>query len=102
MRGRIVDEKDNEVPPGEEGRLQVKGSSSLRCYWNNEEKTSQTIQHGWVNTGDSYRVDEEGFFVYGGRSDDMMKVGGIWCSACLLYTSPSPRDRQKSRMPSSA
>ena len=78
--GRIVDEKDNEVPPGEEGRLQVKGSSSLRCYWNNEEKTSQTIQHGWVNTGDSYRVDEEGFFVYGGRSDDMMKVGGIWCS----------------------
>ena len=56
------------------------GSSSLRCYWNNEEKTSQTIQQGWVNTGDSYRVDEEGFFVYGGRSDDMMKVGGIWCS----------------------
>ena len=78
--GRIVDEKINEVPRGEEGRLQVKGSSSLRCYWNNEEKTSETIQQGWVNTGDSYRVDEEGFFVYGGRSDDMMKVGGIWCS----------------------
>ena len=53
---------------------------SLRCYWNNEEKTTETLQQGWVNTGDSYLVDEEGFFVYGGRSDDMMKVGGIWCS----------------------
>ena len=35
---------------------------------------------GWLNTGDTYRQDEDGYYVYGGRSDDMMKVGGIWCS----------------------
>ena len=79
-QARIVDENGNEVTAGEDGRLLVRGESSCRSYWNNEEKTAQTIQHGWINTGDTYRTDEDGFYVYGGRSDDMMKVGGIWCS----------------------
>ena len=44
---------------------------------------------GWLNTGDTYRQDEDGYFIYDGRSDDMLKVGGIWCSpveveSCLI------------------
>ena len=49
-------------------------------YWNNKKKTAETISEGWLNTGDTYHQDEDGYFIYGGRSDDMMKVGGIWCS----------------------
>ena len=58
----------------------VRGASAARCYWNNPQKTAQTMQGEWVNTGDTYSQDEEGYFVYCGRSDDMLKVGGIWCS----------------------
>ena len=44
---------------------------------------------GWLNTGDTYREDPDGYFIYDGRSDDMLKVGGIWCSpveieSCLI------------------
>ncbi|ROR32463.1 benzoate-CoA ligase family protein [Inmirania thermothiophila] len=78
---RIVDEAGNEVPPGESGRLLIRGDSTARAYWNNPEKTAQTmLEGGWLNTGDTYVRDEEGYFHYCGRSDDMMKVGGIWCS----------------------
>jgi len=79
-QAKIVDEDGNEVAQGEQGRLLIRGDSSCGYYWNNPEKTALTIQNGWINTGDTYRTDEEGFFIYGGRSDDMMKVGGIWCS----------------------
>ena len=77
---KIVNEDGNKVPSGEEGRLLIRGDSTCRAYWNNPEKTAATIVDGWLNTGDTYRKDEDGCYVYGGRSDDMMKVGGIWCS----------------------
>ena len=76
----IVDENGNEVPRGEEGRLLIQGDSICKYYWNNPEKTKTTIVDDWLNTGDTYHQDEDGYFIYGGRSDDMMKVGGIWCS----------------------
>ena len=77
---RIVDENGAPVPPGEIGRLLVKGESAARCYWNNPEKTAATMRGEWVDTGDTYLQDDEGYYVYCGRSDDMLKVGGIWCS----------------------
>ena len=77
---RILDENGVPAEPGEAGLLLVKGDSAARCYWNNPQKTAQTMRGDWVNTGDTYRQDEEGYFVYCGRSDDMLKVGGIWCS----------------------
>ena len=77
---RIVDENGAPVPPGETGRLLVKGESAARCYWNNPEKTAATMRGEWVDTGDTYLRDDEGYYVYCGRSDDMLKVGGIWCS----------------------
>jgi len=77
---KIVNERGNEVIQGEEGRLFVQGDSTFKYYWNNTGKTNETIIDGWLNTGDTYHQDDEGYFIYDGRSDDMMKVGGIWCS----------------------
>ena len=77
---QIVDENDAPVAPGEIGRLLVKGDSAARCYWNNPKKTAAAMRGEWVNTGDTYLQDDEGYYVYCGRSDDMLKVGGIWCS----------------------
>ena len=77
---QILDENEAPVAPGEVGRLLVKGDSAARCYWNNPEKTAATMLGEWVNTGDTYLQDDEGYYVYCGRSDDMLKVGGIWCS----------------------
>ena len=77
---RILDEAGNLVVAGETGRLFIRGDSTARAYWNNPEKTAETMIDGWLNTGDTYYRDENGYFVYCGRSDDMMKVGGIWCS----------------------
>lgn len=77
---RILDEQGVEVAADETGQLLISGESTARCYWNNAERTATTMVDGWVNTGDTYRRDAEGYFYYCGRSDDMMKVGGIWCS----------------------
>ena len=66
--------------PGEAGTLWVGGKSIAKYYWNNPEKTAATIRGEWINTGDTYTMDQDGYYTYGGRSDDMMKVGGIWCS----------------------
>ena len=77
---KIIDEKDQPVPDGESGRLFIRGNSTAKYYWNNPEKTASTMVDGWLSTGDTYVRDEEGYFVYCGRDDDMLKVGGIWCS----------------------
>ncbi len=79
-RARILDEQGNEVGADETGRLFISGDSTARCYWNNAERTAANMVDGWLNTGDTYRRDAEGYFYYCGRSDDMLKVGGIWCS----------------------
>lgn len=86
---RIVDENMQDLPAGEIGTLLVKGDSAAAIYWNKHEKTRQTIMGHWINTGDKYYRDEQGYFYCSGRSDDMLKVGGIWVSpneveACLI------------------
>ena len=77
---RIFDEHGADVADGESGQLYISGDSTARCYGNNVERTAVTMIDGWLNTGDTYRRDEQGYFYYCGRSDDMLKVGGIWCS----------------------
>ncbi|MEM3553496.1 MAG: AMP-binding protein, partial [Candidatus Bathyarchaeia archaeon] len=54
--------------------------SIAQQYWKKREKTRQTMQGEWINTGDKFYYDEEGYFFYAGRADDMLKVGGIWVS----------------------
>lgn len=77
---RIVDESGNEVPVGEVGNLLVKGDAVCAYYWNQHEKTKETIQGHWLRTGDKYYRDEDGYYFYVGRSDDMLKVKGMWVS----------------------
>ena len=77
---RIVDDEDRPVPVGEMGNLLIKGDSTCAYYWNQHEKTKQTIQGEWIRTGDKYHCDADGFYWYGGRTDDMLKAGGIWVS----------------------
>lgn len=77
---RIVDENGNDVPDGEVGSLLIKGDSVCACYWNQHEKTKETIQGHWIRTGDKYYRDKDGYYWYVGRNDDMMKVKGMWVS----------------------
>jgi len=77
---RLIDDEGKEVPRGEIGTLMVKGGSAAQLYWRKREKTRMTMQGEWINTGDKYYVDEDGFYWCAGRADDMLKVGGIWVS----------------------
>ena len=77
---RIVDESGQDVEIGSTGQLMIKGASTARLYWNNPEKTAQTMVGDWIDTGDTYLQDGKGYYHYCGRNDDMLKVGGIWCS----------------------
>ncbi len=81
---RIVDERGIDVPEGEIGDLLVRGDSTMALYWNKHEKTKATLVGDWIRTGDKYRRDANGRYWHGGRSDDMLKVGGIWVSPVEL------------------
>jgi benzoate-CoA ligase family protein len=77
---KLVDEAGQPVPAGEIGDLWVSGPSAAVQYWNKRELSLRTFVGGWTRTGDHYRIDKEGYYVYQGRSDDMLKVGGIYVS----------------------
>jgi benzoate-CoA ligase family protein len=77
---RIVDDEGLPVRTGDIGNLLVNGDSTCALYWNKHEKTKDTIEGHWIRTGDKYFQDADGFLWYAGRSDDMLKVGGIWVS----------------------
>ncbi|MEW5986913.1 MAG: benzoate-CoA ligase family protein [Chloroflexota bacterium] len=77
---KIVDDDGNEVPRGEIGNLLVKGETAALMYLHNDERSRRTFLGSWLFTGDKYRVDEDGYYWHAGRSDDMLKVGGIWVS----------------------
>ncbi|HEX3551093.1 MAG TPA: benzoate-CoA ligase family protein [Candidatus Elarobacter sp.] len=79
-RARIVGEDGREVERGELGELEVAGDTSAILYWNNRERSRRTFVGEWTRTGDKFRQDEDGCFVYCGRVDDMLKVSGIWVS----------------------
>jgi benzoate-CoA ligase len=68
------------VPDGEPGDLYIQGPSAAMMYWGNREKTRDTFQGGWTKSGDKYLRNADGTYTYGGRSDDMLKVSGIWVS----------------------
>jgi benzoate-CoA ligase family protein len=89
----VVDEEGEPVPPGEIGDLLVRGDSTCAFYWNKHEQTKDTIQGHWIRTGDKYTIDEDGYYTYQGRSDDMVKAGGIWVSPveveCTLVEHPA-------------
>ena len=77
---RILDESGAPVARGEIGNLWIRGDSTCAAYWNQHEKTKNTIEGQWIRTGDKYSIDEDGYYWYAGRADDMLKVGGQWVS----------------------
>ncbi len=81
---KLVDEDGAPMPPGEIGNLWIAGDSTCACYWGKHEKTKEMIHGPWIRTGDKYARDEDGFYWYAGRSDDMLKVGGLWVSPIEL------------------
>jgi benzoate-CoA ligase family protein len=77
---RLVDLDGYEVARGAVGDLLVRGESVAECYWNRSELTAQRMRDGWFHSGDKYSIDEDGYYWYAGRSDDMLKVSGQWVS----------------------
>jgi benzoate-CoA ligase len=80
FEAKIVDDRGQEVPIGEVGNLMVKGDATSPYYWNKHEQTQRMMQGEWLKTGDTYYRDADGYYWYCGRSDDMLKVGGLWVS----------------------
>ena len=74
----IIDEQGNIKPPGEEGDLAVRPGwpSMFRTYWNNEPMYKSKFVNGWYITGDRARMDEDGYFWFVGRSDDVINTAG--------------------------
>jgi benzoate-CoA ligase len=77
---RIIDEKGHDIAEGEQGELLIKGPTAAMTYWNNRPKSRATFLGEWTRSGDKYRRDEAGYYIYCGRNDDMLKVGGVWVS----------------------
>jgi len=77
---KILDEHGQPSPTGEAGDLYVKGDSALAFYWAQHEKTKHSVLGEWFVSGDRYKVDADGYYWYEGRSDDMIKVSGMWAS----------------------
>lgn len=75
---KIIDEHGAEVEGAGRGALHVKGRSAIPYYLNKPDKTAELIQDGWVKTGDIYRRDEDGFYWFEGRGDDLFKCSGMW------------------------
>jgi benzoate-CoA ligase family protein len=86
---RVADEEGREVPDGTIGHLWVRGGSRALGYWQQLDKSQTCFRGEWVVTGDLVRRDAEGYYTYGGRADELLKVSGKWLSAtevegCLL------------------
>jgi benzoate-CoA ligase family protein len=78
---RLVDDDGSIVEKrGDMGELQVRGPTSAMMYWNNRVQSRATFLGEWTRSGDKYLEDEDGYYVYCGRRDDMLKVGGIYVS----------------------
>ena len=73
---RLVDENGSNVAPGETGELLIKGPHVCAGYWRNSEATAESLVDGWFYTGDTARMDEDGFYFIVGRAKDMVISGG--------------------------
>jgi benzoate-CoA ligase family protein len=79
-RAKVCDDEGRELPRGEVGTLWVNGDSMALEYWQQHEKSKQTFRGDWCVSADKFQQDEEGYFYFCGRGDDMLKVGGKWLS----------------------
>jgi benzoate-CoA ligase len=77
---KLIDDDGVPVKRGEIGELLVRGPTSAVMYWNNRAQSRATFLGEWTRSGDKYLEDEDGYFVYCGRRDDMLKVSGLYVS----------------------
>lgn len=93
FEAKIVDDAGIELPPGQVGTLLMKGDSIAQGYWNQHEATKRTFCGEWINTHDKFMMDQDGYFWYSGRADDMLKVSGqsVWPTEVegLLHEHPA-------------
>jgi benzoate-CoA ligase len=89
---RLIGDDGQPVGVGEVGELQIRGPSAAFYYWNNVDKSRSTFQGAWTRSGDRYSVTEDGYYVYAGRSDDMLKVGGIYVSPAEVESALATHD----------
>jgi benzoate-CoA ligase family protein len=87
FEAKIVNDDGREVPVGEVGNLLVNGDANAPYYWNKHEQSKRVMLGEWLKTGDMYYRDAEGYYWYCGRSDDMLKVGGLWVSPIEIENS---------------
>lgn len=91
--GKLLDDDNREVRQGDIGTLWIKNDGTTPFYWNKHEQSKKSIHGEWFNTGDKFYQDEDGFYWFKGRVDDMMKAGGIWLSPLeveeILYKHPA-------------
>jgi 4-hydroxybenzoate-CoA ligase len=76
----ILDEHGARAPNGEAGELVVRGPSAAEGYWNQRDKSRHTFRGEWTHTGDTYIRDADGYYRFCGRTDEMLKVSGVWVS----------------------
>jgi benzoate-CoA ligase len=77
---KLIGDDGQPVKKGEMGELLIKGPTSAIMYWNNREQSCSTFLGPWTRSGDKYMEDEQGYYVYCGRHDDMLKVSGLYVS----------------------
>jgi 4-hydroxybenzoate-CoA ligase len=80
VEAKLIDPAGAVIDGAGTGDLFVRGPSASPGYWNDPAKTEATIVDGWMKTGDVYRRDDEGYYWFEGRSDDLFKVKGLWVS----------------------
>jgi benzoate-CoA ligase len=89
---RLVDDQGDAVPDGETGHLMVRGESIATGYWCRTAVTRRVFCGDWMRTGDMYVRNEDGTYRHSGRSDDMLKVGGIWVSPAEVEATLAAHD----------
>jgi len=103
VESRVVDENDDDVPPGAEGEIVVRGENVTSGYWRMPEATAEALRGGWFHTGDIATIDEDGYYTIVDRKKDMINAGGfkVWPREVeeVLYRHPAVRDAAVVAMP---
>ena len=92
---KLLDMDGQEVGLGEEGVMYVRGLSGAETYWNRPDKTSETMRDSWVMTGDCFVKDEDGYYFFKGRADDLVKVSGQWVYPMEIETTLNEHPKVK-------
>lgn len=103
VEARLVDEDDNDVPPGAEGEILLRGENIMIGYWRNPDATAEALRGGWFHTGDIATVDEDGYYTIVDRKKDMINAGGfkVWPREVeeVLYRHPAIQEAAVVPMP---